>query len=569
MTLVYLQNNPFDKKKYPNCFEGHEYACHIVNGAIASNKWVKASCERYLKDLERCDQKDSPFIFDKKRAERYLRIVQKFKHAVGHWNPPNIKYEPWQKFAWMNIKGFYLHDGNPRFRTAHLDIARGNGKTPMASQCTLYDLCVEDPIGNRIYCAATSRDQAKEVLNNSQIMARKNHAYIKSFGVEVRAHEILHPESNSYIKAISAQAKSLDGKVGKLVVTDELHAMDRKTFEVLDSGQSKRRDSLLLSITTAGYENTGVGASQRKYAQKVALGEIQDDTFFSLVYCIDEDTDDIWDSKNWIKANPNMGVSVDPIQFAAKAKKAKENPEDQSNFKIKHLNIYLGSMNQYFDVLKWRRNRNTSLKLEDFEGKACFVGLDLASKIDITSICFCFNENGKYQFFFRNYIPEKRLEDSKNRNYFNYVEQGDLIATKGEVIDYNVIQQDIMKYSKILKYKDVHFDPWSAAQLSIKLAKEGLEMVEFRQNTGNYSEPMKKLQALMFDNALEHNTQDMLEWCIGNVVAKEDANENVFPRKEHPDMKIDPVIAAIMALAGWVNEDKEESIYSKRDMVIL
>jgi phage terminase large subunit-like protein len=564
--------NPFPKNKYPNCHDGHNYALDIVSGKIVANKWIIGACQRYLSDLKRIDEdKDCPFYFRPEQAEKFLRIVQKFDHAVGHWETAKIIYEPWQKFIWMNIKGFYSHKTKMiRFRTAHIDVARGNAKSTMASQAALYELCCDNPNGNRIYCAATSRDQAKEVLNGSQIMARKNESFLKHFNVDVRAHEILHHDSNSYMKAISAQANSLDGKIGQLVITDELHAMQRKTFEVLDSGQSKRRDSLLLSITTAGYENAGVGASQRKYAQKVALGEIEDETFFSMVYCLDEEEHDIWNPDNWIMANPNFGISVDPDNFAAKAKKAKENPEDAANFKIKHLNIYLGSLNQFFDVVKWRKNKNQNLDLKKFYGKTCMVGLDLASKIDITSICLVFNENNKYQFFWWNFIPEKRLEETKNRNYYKYVEQGDLIVTPGEVINYNKIQDKILELSKLVKFRDVMFDPWSAQQMHNNLVAEGIEMVEFRQNTGNYSEPTKKLQELMFDNTLEHNTGEMLEWCVGNVVCKYDANENVFPRKDHESFKIDPIIAAIMGLAGWVAEDDSDaSIYGKRDMVII
>ena len=282
--------NPFSTKKYPNCHAGHNYALKIISGEILANIWIIGACKRYIKDMERIlSDKDCPFFFNVNKAEKYLRIVQKFHHAVGHWENPLIIYEPWQKFAWMNIKGFYSHKTKMiRFRTAHLDIARGNAKSTMAAQAGLYEICCDEPNGNRIYCAATSRDQAKEVLNGAQIMARKNESFLKNFNIDVRAHEILHQESNSYMKAISAQAKSLDGKIGKLVITDELHAMQRETFEVLDSGQSKRRDSLLLSITTAGYENSGVGASQRKYAQKVALGEIDDDTFFHTQTFLDK-----------------------------------------------------------------------------------------------------------------------------------------------------------------------------------------------------------------------------------------------------------------------------------------
>lgn len=561
----------FDKKKFPNCHDGHQYALDIVSGKIRANKWVIGSCKRFLNDLERIGtDPDCPFYFLPEKAEKFLRIVQQFEHPVGHWETQNIIYEPWQKFIWMNIKGFYWHlTKKIRFRTAHIDVARGNAKSTMASQAALYDLCCDNPNGNRIYCAATSRDQAKEVLNGSQIMARKNASFLKHFGVDVRAHEILHPNSNSYMKAISAQANSLDGKIGQLVITDELHAMQRKTFEVLDSGQSKRQDSLLLSITTAGYENSGIGASQRKYAQKVALGEVDDETFFSIVYCVDEDEHDIWDEDNWIMANPNWGVSVDAGNFKAKAKKAQVNPEDQSNFKIKHLNIYLGSLHQYFSVPKFKSCRDVNLKFEDFYGENCYVGMDLSTKIDITSVCYCFYKNQKYYFFWKNYIPEERLNEVKNRNYYRYVEQGDLITTPGKVINMDIIESDIMQASVDYRFKELFFDPWSATQMALNLKKNSIEAVEFRMNTGNLSEPTKKMQEIMQDGSMSHNSQEMLEWCFGNVACKYDAVGNVFPRKEHEDFKIDPVISAVMALAGWVKDEIEESVYEERGMIFI
>ena len=557
--------------KYPNCADGYKYAEDVISGKIIANKYVIGACKRFMRDLETTQGENPPFIFRPEKAEKFLRIVQKFDHPVGHWESKHIIYEPWQKFAWMNIKGFYSTKTKMvRFRTAHIDVARGNAKSTMASQAALYDLCVEDPIGNRIYCAATSRDQAKEVLNGAQIMARKNKSFLTKFGVDVRAHEILHPNSNSYMKAISAQANSLDGKIGLLVITDELHAMQRKTFEVLDSGQSKRNDSLLLSITTAGYANDGVGFSQRKYAQKVALGEEEDDTFFALVYRLDEeDEDDIFNEDKWIKANPNLGVSVDIDNFRAKAKKAKVNPEDSSNFKIKHLNQYLESMNQLMDVKRWRGLRDKSLKLEDFRGEKCFVGLDLASKLDITSICYMFKDGDTFIPFWKNFLPEARVNEQKNRRYLKYIEDGDLIKTKGEVINLPLIGDILFEDSKLFSFQDVFYDPWHCQERATRLSMEGVEMTEFRMNTGNLSEPTKSFQANIIDSKFRHNTGEMLEWCIGNVVGKYDANDNVFPRKDHERLKIDPVIAAIMALAGWIEDSQKESVYESRGVIVL
>jgi phage terminase large subunit-like protein len=913
--------NPFNIETHPYCHKGHEYSNDIISGKVKANQYVVGACLRYQRDLIRIEEDSKcPFWFNEDKAERFLRIVQKFHHPVGHWDTPNIVYLPWQCFIWMNIKGFYSHKTkHVRFRTAHVDVARGNGKanrlclevptpngirllgeltvgdqvydrygnvceiigetpihypdayeitfdknkkvvasadhlwfvddkngrerlsynkrknnhmpdvekilktsemvdsvkvrkgkesnygvkkskpidgksenlivnpyylgywigngnkrdgrvscdikdaielvsilkqkgissskiksangngcvftaygqlvklreigvlndkhiptnyltanyedrlelarglldsdgsiatysnkgniefstvkkeladdfsylisslgfkngivkarinsnfhsdnefyyrvsfTPrvdvdffhlkrkkdrqvrtksgftqqdyfyitdikphkkvpmkcimvdspdnsylitrdcipthnsaMASQAALFDLCCDNPVSNRIYCAATSRDQAKEVLEGSRIMAKKNEKFLKRFGVDVRAHEVKHEKSNSFINAISAQAQSLDGKIGLLVVTDELHAMQRKTFEVLDSGMSKRRDSLLLSITTAGYANDGVGYSQRKYAQKVALGELDDETFFSMVFCL-EDDDDKYEPSNWIKANPCYGHSVDPDNFAAKAKKAKANPEDSANFFIKHCNMYLDSLHQFFNPKKWMELRNTSLKMEDFAGYPCYVGIDLASKIDITSVCYVFRKDNHYYPFWKSFIPDARIKNIKNRNYLAYVEEGDLISTPGEVVNIPKIEEMLIEDSKKYKFNSVFFDPWNAVEMSTRLLQEGLNMVEFRMNVANFSEPTKKLQALIIGNNISHNSGEMIKWSLGNVVCKYDAADNVFPRKEHESLKIDPIIAAIMGVAGWISEQGDtESIYEERGII--
>lgn len=560
----------FNEKKFPFVSKGHKYALDILSGDINANIWIKGACQRYLDDLKRIkEDKDCPFYFRPEKAEKFLRIVQKFDHAVGKWGTKKIIFEPWQCFAWMCIKGFYAHYSNEvRFRTIHLDVGRGNAKSTMASQASLYDLCCDEPAGNRIYCAATSRQQAGEVLEGSRIMASKNKSFLKTFGVEVRANEILHKDSNSFVKSISAQANNADGKIGKTIVTDELHAMQRKLFETLISGQSKRKDSQIISITTAGYANDGIGASQRAYAKKVALREVEDDTFFALVFCI-EDNDDPFDPNVWVKANPNLGVSVDPVNFKAQAEKAKINPEDKAGFMIKHLNLYLNSANQFFDVNKWKQCKNGDINLFDFKGRKCHVGIDLASKVDLVSICFIFKTEDKFIPFWRSYVPEERLKNPSRQNYARYVEEGDLIPTPGEAINLVKIYEDLTKFLELFDILSIAADPWNATEMINKLEMGGYNVVEFRMNTANLSEPMKKLDAEIREGNMEHNTGKMLEWCLGNVVAKRDHNDNVFPRKEHESLKIDPIVAALMPMGAYINDEQKESVYEKRGLIIL
>jgi len=552
----------------PNVNKGHQYALDILAGKITANIYIVAACERYLRDIKTWQENpDTNYYFRADIAERFLTLVQKFKHAIGKWDTDYIIYEPWQHWVWMNILGWYSKEtGNRKYRTAHLEVARGQGKSCMASQAAIYFMRLDNPQGNHVSCAATRREQATIVLNSARIMAGSNKEFLKQTGVKVLAHQIVHTPTDSHIKAVSSEAGGLDGKSDVLVIADELHAMKKNTFETLDSGMSKRRDSLLLCITTAGYDVEGVGFSQSCYAKKVALGEVNDETFFSAVYCIDE-KDDPFDEKNWIKANPNFGISVDPINFRAKALKARENPQDLANFKIKHLNLWISEAHAFFDINKWDACANKNLRIESFANEKCMVGIDIASKIDLTAFGFVFKRNNKYYIFSKSYIPEVTAKEAKNSIYPECIGKGFLTATKGEAINYAQLESDLLIMSRQYRFDSVFYDPWNAASFSQNMAQQRLNMVEFRMTTANFSETMKSLDAAIRSGNVEHDGNPILRWCMSNVVAKEDANGNVFPRKGHEKLKIDIAISILMAFAGFIQQKTETSVYESRGIL--
>lgn len=548
-----------DKKKYPNCYEGHQYALDVISGKEIAGVHVINACNRYLRDIE-----NPQFELRLEVAERFLRLVQQFEHVIGHWKTPTIVYRPWQKWLWLNVIGFYSKQtNNRRFRIAHIEIGRGNGKSALASQCALYFLALDNPKGNQISTIASRREQARIVLDSARQMAKKAASFRNATGVKVLAHSIIHERSNSKIRALSSDHTGLDGLQDILAICDELHAMKRETFDVVYSGMSKRSDSLTLCITTAGFDIDSVGFSQSAYAKKVSSGDVIDDQFFAAVYTID-DGDDIFDERVWPKANPGWGDSVDIETFRAKAKKAQEMPSDIPNFKVKHLNMWLSESQAFFDVARWDLCADTTLRLEDFAGEKCFVGVDLASKIDLTSIGFVFKKNDIYYVFDRSYIPEQTVKDVKNVLYDNCIGTGHLLSTPGEAIHYPNISKDVIEYSKKFKFAEVYYDPWNATSFAQELSKARLPMCEFRFNVSNLSEPTKNFDALIRQGKIRHNGSPLLRWCLGNVVCKYDAADNVFPKKNHERLKIDPIIAIIMAMAGHLQKDDVKSVYESR-----
>lgn len=558
--------NPFNNSAFPNCKSGYQYAVDIVEGDILASKYMIATCKRFL--VEVVDTKNPKFYFDADKAEKFLRLVQRFEHAIGKWKTKNIVFEPWQCWVWMCIMGFISRETNKRrYRLAHLEVARGNAKSAMASQAALYFMALDDPHGNQVATVATKKEQARIVLDSARVMARKNPSFLRHNGVRVLAHTITQDRTNSNVRALSSEHSGLDGLNDVLAVCDELHAMKRDTFEVISSGMSKRSDSLILCITTAGFDIDSVGYSQTAYAKRVALGEVIDDQFFAAIYCIDED-DDIYDEKNWIKANPNWGVSVDPVTFRAKMEKSKTTPADIANIKVKHLNVWISEVNAFYDVKKWEACGNPSLVLEDFKGKRCRMAIDLASHIDITSLGFSFYEGGKYTVFDKSYIPEKTVEDARNPLYDDAIARGHLIKTPGAAINYDFIRGEALKYALLFRVEECLYDTWNATEMAQKLSDK-IEMVKFGMNTANLSEPTKKLDALMRELNIQHNASPLLSWCISNVIAKRDHNDNVFPRKSHVKLKIDPVIAILMSLAGWLQSDHKESVYESRGVLSI
>lgn len=559
--------NPFDIFEYPNVSCGHQYAIDVIEGKIPSCEYVLGACKRYIKDLE---NKNADFFFDAQIAERYLRLVQQFSHVIGKWDTENIIYDPWQDFCWMNIMGFISKTtGHRRFRVAHVEVPRGQGKSAMASQACLYFLALDkDSQGNQISTVATRREQARIVLDSARAMAEKSKSYISNTGVKVRAHDIIHKKSNSKVRALSSDHTGLDGLNDVLAVCDELHAMRRDTFDVISSGMAKRKDSLILCITTAGFDTESVGATQSDYAKKVCTGKIEDDSFFGIVYTIDEG-DDIHDEKTWMKANPGYGKSVDPVKFSAISKKAQEVAADLPNFKVKHLNIWISEASAFYSQSKWDVCADPKIKLDDFKGLSCRIGIDKASHLDLSSIGYVFKKSDKYFCFDKSYIPEGTVKSSNNDIYTKCISSGHLIQTPGETIDQDLLKETVKKDSKLFRIQEGAYDPWNAIELGQGLTKEGINMLEFRMNVQNLSEPTKQLDTLMRQGKIIHNGSPLLRWAIGNVVCKRDHVDNVFPRKNHEKLKIDPVIAILMALALYLQDEKKESVYNTRPMRFL
>lgn len=567
----YANRNPFAPDEYPNCFAGYNYAVDVVDGKIPACIYVRGACMRYFNML--LNPSDTWF-FQPESAERYLRLVQKFEHAKGKWKTKNIQYAPWQKWFWMNAMGFIRKETGARlFRNIHGEVPRGNAKSTMAAQAVLYFLALDgESVGNEISTFATKKEQARIVLDSARSMAKKNTGFLKAKGVKVMQHTIVQEKTDSKARAMASKDDSLDGLQDILAVLDELHAMTRDTYDVITSGMSKRNDSMVLCITTAGSDTESVGATQSFYAKQICLGNTEDDTTFAVVYTIDEeDQDDIYNPLVWEKANPGWHESIDQHNFRAKALKTIDIAADLPGFKIKHLNMWLSEAQAYFDAEKLEQLcKNPLMKLEDFYGESCWMSGDMANKIDLCSVVYLFEKDELLHFFDKSYLPEATLKKEKRDIYTQSLKDGFLHTMPGNMIDQKIIKELFVEGNRNFRLESVALDPWNSVSLMKDLIDDhGLTVLEFGMKTGNLSGATKELQGAILDGRVRYNGSPLLKWNISNVVCKEDPAANVFPKKTHKNLKIDIAIAMIMALATLLQKRKMSSVYETRDLIII
>ena len=306
------------------------------------------------------------------------------------------------------------------------------------------------------------------------------------------------------------------------------------------------------AITTAGFNRAGICYEQRDYVKRILTGVHDDPEYFGIIYTLD-DGDDWTQPESWQKANPNWGVSVKPDDIARKARKAMEMAAAQNNFLTKHLNQWVNADTAWLDMRKWEGCADPELDMDALEGQPCWIGLDLANKTDIAAMVLVFErEAGGVQVFGRYYLPEDAVEEGRNSQYSGWAIEGRLISTPGGVTDFAYIEEDLREFARRFDVQAVACDPWQASYLMQRLEEEGLPVLELRQTVQNMSEPMKQLEALVLSDKLRHNGCPVLTWMVSNVVAHLDAKENIYPRKEFPENKIDGVVALIMALNRYL-----------------
>jgi phage terminase large subunit-like protein len=540
------------------------YAHDICSGKIVACRYVRLACERHFRDLETGGKRG--LIFSPEWALYAIRFFAHYlRHSKGEWANQPVVLEPWQEFAIGSVYGWYKKNGTRRFRTAYEEVARKNGKSTQCAGVGIYGLVADREPGGEVYAAATKKDQAKIIFNEAQRMVRRSPDLRRQIGVFKNNMSV--DATASKFEALSADDRTLDGLNPSCILVDELHKhRTRAVLDVLDTALGARRQPLLWIITTSGDDNPeSVYAEENGYAIKVLENTVQDDSYFALIYTLDRD--DAWDNqKVWIKANPNLGISVKMDDLKRQALKAAHSPPALFAFKRLRMNVRTSDATRAIDMEVWRTSTDGPFDPASLYGRTFYGALDLSSKIDLSAWVKLFPPIGdevRWKIVCRFWMPSDTVEVKSDRDrvqYRRWIDAGLIEPTLGNVIDHNEIQSAVLEDCRLFEANTIAYDPWNATQLAVALSNEGLPVVEFIQGLKSYTAPTKELEAMLLSGKLDHGGNGVLAWMASNLHVQTDKNENRMPTKKHSIGRIDGMCALIMAIGRTMALDEAAAV---------
>jgi len=505
------------------------------------------------------------YYFDDKAADKAVKWIEKYiTHVKGEHAGKPVILEDWQKNDIVRPL-FGMKDrlsGHRKYRTVYVEIPRKNAKSTLAAGIGLYLLMNDGEPGAEIYSAAADRSQAgivfdvaRSMVNNRTALQRRARPFRNS---------ITYESNGSFYKAISADANTKHGFNAHGIIFDELHTQpNRELFDVLTTSVGSRRQPITLLLTTAGYDKTSICYEMHEYARKVKAGIIQDETFLPVIYTVDREVD-IYDVQIWKTANPGFGSIVKREYLEEQINKVKNNPSFEATFRRLHLNQWTDSEDTFIADTDWMACDQGPIQTEN---RMVYAGLDLASTRDINALIAVYkNTDGFVDVKAWFWMPEataKARSMSNDVNYLQWIRDGYIIATPGNVTDYNQIKKTILELNEQQAFSSFGFDAWNSSQLVNDLITEGIDLHVFDKVSmymSTLSEPTKHLEKLVMTRKINHAGNPVLRWMMSNVMIVRDSNDNIRPDKSKSKEKIDGIVALIIALATMLSEKSDPDL---------
>lgn len=549
------------------------YYSKISTGEIEANIFVKAIYKRMVEEMERDDEESSRFYFDEAVGNHAIEFIETFcRHYEGEHAGELAKLDEWQKAFVQNLFGWLEKDtGLRRFREYALEVTRKHGKSFLSGCIAVYMLVADGEAGAQVYSAANKLDQAKivyTVAKNIIDQSPELRALIKS------TREGLYFElTRSIMKPLPNESKSLDGLNIHFAALDEIHeSRDRNMYDVLKQAVKARRQPLIGCITTSGFFRDGLYDELHEYWTGVALGEIQDDRLFPVIYSLD--AEDEWlDEKMWIKANPGLGTIKSYEQLKDDVNRAKQDSSYKPTLLAKDFNV---KQNEKSAWLSYADIVNKSTFTPEQLGKSYAIGgCDLSATTDLTCATLLIRKpNDETVYVLQQYfLPESKISkldksSAQEAPYRLWAEKGWLTICDGTQVNYHDVTTwfiDMVEQHNIRPLW-ICYDRALAGYWVDEMEQYGFEMEKTAQGPFTWSQPMKEMGAAFEADRVNYNNNPILRWCLSNTAKKslnKDGIETIQPVKIQTGRRIDGTVSLLNAWVGYVKHFEEYMSYVK------
>jgi phage terminase large subunit-like protein len=555
------------------------YCLDVLTGNIPTGRLVFLAIERFLDDLENGHKRG--LKFDQGGA---VAIIKFFKDLAFSAKP----LVPYEQFIVANLFGWKKADGFRRFDECYIEIGKGNRKTPLAAGIGIYGITADDEASAEVYIVAPTKEQAAICFKDAATIVDREpelRKIVKKFGCTNKYTSGNLSHGSSFMRPIAADRDSLDGPRAHFVIIDEEHEhKDRQVVGKLIAGFKARKQPLCFKITNSGFDRDSICWEDHEFARKVLESISENDAFFAYVCQLDTcakcrgegkeqpscDNCDNWlDEEAWIKTNPALGDILPKTYLHKQVKDALEKPGQRSLVQRLNFCIWTQSEERFISPEAWREcafekdakfaGDPTSWlqdKLNALLGLFCFGGLDLGVVNDFTCLDLYFPRQAKldipvllmWAWAPKNVDHHQVLKE--RYGYDDWVRNGFLKLTPGNVTDYTTVRQDIIALSHQYRIKKLGYDPAYATEIVQNLSAAGVNMVEHRQGTMSMTYPIKEFHRSIMGREFAHGMNPLLTFMVDNLVVESDGKGNLSCHKpDNPNSarKIDGAVAGIMA----------------------
>lgn len=546
------------------------YAQAVVAGELIAGPQVRNACRRHLRDLEHGPARGLQW-----NLEAANRAIGFFEEVLqlngGRFEGQPFHLLPWQAFIVGSLFGWLGADGWRRFRQAYVETAKGSGKSPLAGGIGLYGLTADGEERAEVYAAATKKDQAQILFRDAVAMVDQSPvlaARIVKSGATGKEYNLAYHPRSSFFRTVSAD----DGQSGPrphVALLDEIH--EHKTplvVEMMRAGTKSRDQALIFMITNSGTDRLSVCWDYHDYADKVASGALEDDSFFGFVCGLDDGDDPFADEECWYKANPSLAYGIPGLKYLREqVTQARGMPSKEATVRRLNFCQWVQADNPAISRDAWIATQDDQFDLEPLLGRRCFGGLDLSSTQDLTALVLLFEPvptDPVWRMVGWFWLPEEGLARKAEQDRVPYVlwrDRGYLQTTPGKAISKRHVLHTLAEVAALYDLQGIGYDRWRIEDLNALIADEGVSLPPLfpvGQGFKDMAPAVDEFERRLVNGEMRHTGHPILTWCAANAVYQEDPAGNRKVDKRKSTGRVDGIVAGVMATSLTLGEIEEQ-----------